>query len=317
MRHLSPLILKPHEVSIIDRAVQEIFDEVIYIPLLRILKRPLSDIVNSISALLDAVRRGDVWYEKGSFTGTYTAQVSKELQQLGAKFNRFSKTWELSAARIPPAITFALSEAQSRYDSIRREMLTVLGDVSAQSISQQRALEDKYEDVLDQLEFDFRRTIAGHDLIAIPAQFTPEMREEIASDWAENLDLYIKSWSDENILKLREEIESPILTGGRAASLQAVIARNYAVSKAKAKFLAHQETSLLLSKYREARYKSIGVRRYTWRGAMDQRERPDHKELEGKVFDFKSPPVTNRKTGARHNPGEDWGCRCLAVPLVE
>ena len=41
-----------------------------------------------------------------------------------------------------------------------------------------------------------------------------------------------------------------------------------------------------------------------------------HKDLDGKIFEFANPPITNEK-GDRNNPGEDWQCRCEAIPIVE
>lgn len=93
--------------------------------------------------------------------------------------------------------------------------------------------------------------------------------------------------------------------------------QQYGASKAKAKFLARQETSLLMSKYQEERFKDLGITHYKWSGADDQRERPDHKLLNGKIFRFDDPPVTNRSTGAKNNPGEDFNCRCIAIAIVD
>ena len=61
------------------------------------------------------------------------------------------------------------------------------------------------------------------------------------------------------------------------------------------------------------RYKSVGVQKYRWSTAGDNRVRPEHKALNGKIFDWDNPPLS---TGGKH-PGEDFGCRCIAIPIVE
>jgi uncharacterized protein with gpF-like domain len=38
--------------------------------------------------------------------------------------------------------------------------------------------------------------------------------------------------------------------------------------------------------------------------------------LNGMKFSWTEPPITNKQTGARNNPGCDFGCRCLALPVI-
>lgn len=79
--------------------------------------------------------------------------------------------------------------------------------------------------------------------------------------------------------------------------------------------MARQETSLLTAKYRKLRYTDVGITKYRWSTSHDDRVRKRHKELDGQVFDFEAPPIVNEK-GDRKNPGEDFGCRCQAIPII-
>ena len=88
------------------------------------------------------------------------------------------------------------------------------------------------------------------------------------------------------------------------------------VSKDKARFLARNETSLLTAKYRQIRYEEIGIDKYEWSAVMDKRTRHLHKELNGKIFDFRNPPIIDAHTGQRGNPGETYNCRCLSIPII-
>lgn len=72
----------------------------------------------------------------------------------------------------------------------------------------------------------------------------------------------------------------------------------------------------MVSSYRELRYKDIGVSKYEWSTSRDVRVRPDHRALNGQIFDWEHPPIVNKQTGKRANPGEDYNCRCLAVPVL-
>jgi SPP1 gp7 family putative phage head morphogenesis protein len=72
----------------------------------------------------------------------------------------------------------------------------------------------------------------------------------------------------------------------------------------------------LTSKFKQVKYESVGVSKYKW-SISNVRTRPDHKALNGKVFSFDDPPISNTSTGARNNPGEDFGCNCQAIPIIE
>ena len=72
----------------------------------------------------------------------------------------------------------------------------------------------------------------------------------------------------------------------------------------------------MVSKYRQIRYEEVGIDNYIWSTSHDSRVRHDHRELQGKVFSFSNPPITDKATGARNNPGEDFGCRCVAIPVM-
>jgi SPP1 gp7 family putative phage head morphogenesis protein len=153
--------------------------------------------------------------------------------------------------------------------------------------------------------------------VAIPPKMSDRAREVISQSWANNLDLYIQNWADESILKLRSDIMSNTMRGQRAENMVKAIVEEYGVSQRKAKFLAKQETSLLMSKFQENRYKDVGITKYRWSTSRKKNVRHDHKVLEGKIFSWDNPPVTDQKTGARNNPGEDYNCACVAVPIVE
>lgn len=52
-----------------------------------------------------------------------------------------------------------------------------------------------------------------------------------------------------------------------------------------------------------------GVRLFRWRTKRDERVRPEHRALEGRVFD-----VSSGAPGVGL-PGEPWGCRCSMEPV--
>lgn len=60
---------------------------------------------------------------------------------------------------------------------------------------------------------------------------------------------------------------------------------------------------------------AVGITHYTWITKGDNRVRPLHRILHGSRQAWAQPPIVD-KYGHRKHPGEDWGCRCIAVPIV-
>jgi SPP1 gp7 family putative phage head morphogenesis protein len=82
------------------------------------------------------------------------------------------------------------------------------------------------------------------------------------------------------------------------------------ISKRHAAFIARDQTLKLNGAINQIRMKNAGITKYIWSTSKDERVRESHAELEGEVFDFSAPPEPG-------NPGEDFQCRCVAVPYIE
>ena len=101
------------------------------------------------------------------------------------------------------------------------------------------------------------------------------------------------------------------------------------VSRNKAKFLARQETGMFMSKYRAERFVEAGVQKYKWSTSHDARVRPgkgltaaerahagNHRILDKQTFDYRTKaPAMYMSSGKACNPGEDFNCRCVDIPL--
>lgn len=314
---LRPLILKPSYYTDIEAQINEIFWKVFYGPVKETFKKYSFRIVfNSVNEIRDALRDGRISFVDGQFVGQFNSKISKEFLKLGASFDKRSKSFRLPGNKIPPTISMAIAEEQMQFQSLSDALLKTINEAPIrlnEALKDSKIIEE-YDKTVTEMDEAFKKTIKS---VAIAPKLTPQATAKISKEWGQNLDLYIRKWTDENILALREQVQQNVYNGGRAAGLTKLIEKNYNVSKEKAKFLARQETSLLLSKFKQERYAEIGVQTYMWSGSMDERERHDHKVLEGKIFNFATPPITNRKTGATNNPGEDFNCRCVAIPIFE
>lgn len=132
----------------------------------------------------------------------------------------------------------------------------------------------------------------------------------------ENVGL-IRSIPQEKAVTFKNTLISLINADAPQSLIAEKIQANFNLSKSKAKLIARDQTGKLNGKLNKYRQEQIGGKRYVWRGAMDHRERKDHKRLEGKTFDWSKPPVVDRATGRRGHPGEDYQCRCYAEMVLE
>jgi SPP1 gp7 family putative phage head morphogenesis protein len=86
------------------------------------------------------------------------------------------------------------------------------------------------------------------------------------------------------------------------------------VSRSRARFWAVDQTLKLNADIVQAKHQSLGIEEYVWRTSRDGSVRDTHAVLEGRRFRYDDPPETG--TG-KHNPGQDFRCRCHADPVLE
>lgn len=127
----------------------------------------------------------------------------------------------------------------------------------------------------------------------------------------------VKVWASEALARLRAEVDANAEQGYRAEGLAERIRNEYGVSKSRASLIARQETNNFMANYRAARAADAGLKRYQWYCVRDSNTRKDHLALHGKIFRYDRPPVTDTRTGARNNPGQDFRCRCTDRPVIE
>ncbi len=329
MRYLPPLPLKRGYMTGVEAETQRIFDHFIFAPLQKALANPTKEIRNSVNVLMDTIRDGKVWYDDGYFYGEFNAVITKQLKELGAVYERayqrqakdqrqaarhHNGRFKLEKSLVPADMGMVFAAAEQRFSEVRHAFLETLEDIDIESIREFSRTKDKYREAINWMEGDFQKTVKS---ITIEVKLTDSQRDMIANQWGENLDVYIQQWTGENILNLRQQVQAMTFSGRQTRDIIELIQNNYGVSQRKAKFLAHQETSLLLSKFRQTRYQDAGIQKYRWSTSHDERVRRDHKVLNGTIQTWDQPPVTDRNTGKRNHPGEDWGCRCVAVAIVE
>lgn len=139
----------------------------------------------------------------------------------------------------------------------------------------------------------------------------------VMDDWVNsNVDL-IKSVKDKSLSSMKLIVKQGFLDGRTATAIMKDIHKVYGMDKRHARFIARDQMAKLNSELTRMQQEDAGVSQYTWSDSGDGRVRQRHKELNGKVFRWNDPPIVDKKTGRRCHPGQDYRCRCCAIPFFD
>jgi SPP1 gp7 family putative phage head morphogenesis protein len=317
---LPPITIHLSEFEGLEKAIKDAFKEVLYKPIIKALGVSPSKLSNSKddSALTAAIKAGRIFYQEGYFHGKYNSKISKELKAIGAKWDKRKKAFFLPT-KIPAKIQLAISFSEHEFQKSMEKVFIHFQQNLPEEISAKVHSEKFFDSALWKVNREIDNTLKS---LAVFPKLPDEARKKIALEWRDNMDLWIKDFAVKEITSLRDTVSEHIAKGGRYEQLVRDIRESYGVTERKAKFLARQETNLLMSKFKEVRYQDAGVEEYVWycvAGSPKHPVRPSHKVLQGKVFRWDDPPVTTMpgEPERRNNPGEDYNCRCYARPLVK
>lgn len=155
---------------------------------------------------------------------------------------------------------------------------------------------------------------------------SPDISDAINMAIRNNVAL-IQSVKDEykdNIAKL---IRDNVFNGERPTNIVTQIKDIGGVSKSRAAFIARDQTSKINSDLVEIRAKAIGSDTYTWLSTNDERSRPSHDAMDGKLCKWSDATVysdDDGKTwkkrsaigGVELHAGRDFNCRCGSAVQV-
>lgn len=313
-KSLQPILHRTSYNRAIERELVAWLREAIFTPLTLALQEN-QDRSNSIGALATAVKAGTITYHQGAFSGKFNAAISRELHEIGAAFDRATKTFRLAHDKLPYSLRGAIAESLSASKETHTAILAVLAAIALNLPQAQLQLpREPVYGIMADLDKQFMRSIAGTP--GVGAGMSEGERQRLTDELTVNLELSITDFIEDRIPHMRRMVEQNLAEGGSTAMLAKKLEAEFGLAQRKADFLADNETGLLVSKYRQIRYEAIGVQEYQWHSMEDERVRPDHAALEGRRFSFDNPPITDRATGRRNNPGEDYRCRCVALPIL-
>lgn len=268
------------------------------------------------------LNQGRISFLRGKFTGRFSAAISKRLRELGAEWD--GDGWRIQFSYLPNNVRQAVFASDQAFEREINRIREKLSEINPKEVASQINSAPFFDRAIWKAEKSFYKNA---NKIAVVPELSASDRKAIARGWSGNMDLWIQSWTEKAIKDLRQELMPEIFSGNRIEDLEKIIKRHKNVSDRKARFLARQETHLLMSAYKKNRYQDLGSKEYIWTCVhMPFDKTKDHHTL-GNVRYFHGllnktiqkwdePPETDRY-GHHNHPGEDYNCRCIARPIVE
>jgi SPP1 gp7 family putative phage head morphogenesis protein len=295
-----------------------------YKPILDILKP--NSVINEAESIVNALKSGLLYYQNGAFyskSGRFSNKIAMELEKLGARYSKYGRCYRIAQNKLPNSLLWGIETTKAK---VAADVLSIkkLLDFSLGNITE--AIKSlKIVDVAKQMFLDLQeRTINNFNKNKIQV-IAPKMSDfrakQLAENYTENLEFYIKKWQPEEIIKMREVVGQMAIDGESRITIANYIEKQFKVSQRKAKFLARNESSIATTEYLSAKYQEEGFEEFEWVTNLDGRERKLHKELNGKIFRFDDPPIIyiDEKKGIvqRGLPGETYNCRCTFIPVLK
>ncbi len=146
----------------------------------------------------------------------------------------------------------------------------------------------------------------------------------------------VQKWVSDNVNKIKSipqetlgNMEQILLEGYEGQKTIRTIAKElqdaYGMSRSKAKAIARDQMGTLSGQITEMQQRDAGITKYKWSSSNDERVRDCHAEFNGHIFEWDNPPEewydTKSRgrvyTGKYFNPGQSYGCRCVAIPVFD
>lgn len=310
--------LKESYAKLIEKALWSYLWEGIYKPLFEIMQIKPEKAKNSTDVIMEALRDGKIYYTDGGFKAKdkFSNAQSLQLQKWGARWDKYQKMYRIERDKLPQQIAVTLAESQIQTKQQIKLIDDYLKEVQANMpyMVESMVFDNEVITILDDAGKEIHKNVKHLNIIE--PELSSEQKREIARTYTENVRGYvIKDFAQERIPEMRRKIQEIVLQGYRPDKVQELLEKDYGVASRKAKFLAQNETSIMLAEYKKVTYKEMGFDKFIWKTIMDGKERELHKQLNNTTWSYDNPPVIDERTGQRGLPGETYNCRCEAIPF--
>jgi len=155
-------------------------------------------------------------------------------------------------------------------------------------------------------------------------EFYDDLLEDSVKMWTEENVNYITSLPSELLSKVQEIVLWGYETKQPLVNVYVRLEKQLGITKSQARMIARDQIGTLNSRVTRFEHESMGCSKYVWKSKHDERVRECHRELDGTIQSWNNPPLMwymtlsgKRYTGRACHPGEDYGCRCVAIPVFD
>ena len=311
-----------------DKLNKELW-ELVYKPMFKLARiEPVAS--NDDNPIKEALKGGVIYYENGGFKSSekFSNRLTKALLSIGARYDRWENSFKIAIEDLPQeiwdTIKQSIQKAQKNLSQINQFLQYI--EMNINSIIETMIFDDEVGTVLNDVQGKMHKNIN-----VIEVELSPEdvenihntinhgfkiSEEDIKKNFNESIQHYTKDFLTKRVPEIRRKVQQAILDGYREIDVQKMLETEYGIMERKAKFLAQNETSIMLAQIKKVHYSAVGFDSFMWHTILDARERPLHRQLNGKIFRFDEPPVIDEKTGQRGLPGETYNCRCDLTPIM-
>jgi len=306
--------------------IKRIMRAMLFDPLMMEFKAIKSNAVSK-SKLVRKVESGDLQYISGVFVGKSDAATSKTLKELGARFDKRRKGWVIAQPRMPADLQTAVKAQIKQREKLEQAAREALATIDSRMKSMMSKIDFSTYATANEDDVDDKVLASMADELAVQPKLDADQKKALKEQYTENIKLSIQGFADDEVKRFRKNLLPKIKDGINRAELISYVQKRLKVSDTRAAFIARQETALFTSKQKELLYLDAGVTRYRWSAiggkAGDGRTRDSHANAHGKIFYWdkdrgpKGALKPRNAEGNTVNPGEDFGCRCRAVPIID
>lgn len=303
MKKLQSFHLKEKYVKDIRKTIFSSIYQTVYAPVLKTIQEHLP-LRNDVDVIKQALLSGKVQYSDGKFYGKWNAKLTRAFRDLNGRYDTKDNTWTVDV--IPYDLQIAIGDADNMFRNIVSSISTIDFELNPVPVT-------AYSRTADIMRKDLWLTLLGVTLI--------EPREIEVEPYIKELNEAIARYTEEEINRLltfvtvgEETLQEMKKSNKNLTEIYNYISERVEASKRKSDFLAKNETNHMLNEYKMAEYKSYGITQYIWQTMEDDRVRPFHAALNGKIIDYDDPPIQDRY-GNKAHAGMWYGCRCRQRPL--
>ena len=138
---------------------------------------------------------------------------------------------------------------------------------------------------------------------------SPNIVERVNELTVSNIQL-IKSIRTQYLDKVQNAVMQAMVQGALNKDLAEQLKKLGKDVESRAMLIARDQSSKLNAALTRARHEEVGIKKYMWSTSGDERVRDSHAELDGQIFNYNKPPAVG-------NPGHDFNCRCVAIPVFD